>query len=294
LKNKLIFSLLFLTVILLNGQNKRPEIAIMNCIYDNYLDEGIALKKIIFDFENHLIQEKKLLSTSGSSYLKLVQQMANDTFLPLEIFVEFSNKWSKIKDPKEIEIGKCREPILGSDLLLIEAQMKELIRQKKVNEPLNMASLLAKVLTKEDLELDYFKIKLFVFMATSAHIGNNYVSDDVLPAIYDDENAFTISINAKNEIYSNNKLVNVNELGSLLRNYLVNNTSKSIVLVHYSRNTKYKNYIDLQQSILAVIEELKQEYALEKFNNSFNKLTDTQKDQVNKMYVVNLREVETN
>ena len=91
---KLLFSLTLLLSLVLNGQEYKRENARMECIYANYPDKGLALKQLIKNFEKQLIESKILTDSSGASYRKIIQRMANDTFIPYEFFDEFGDNWS--------------------------------------------------------------------------------------------------------------------------------------------------------------------------------------------------------
>lgn len=288
--NKLLFLTLLLLSVALNGQNTRPENAIMNCIYNSYSDKGIALKQLIVDFQNQLIKEKILPDASGSSYVHILEQMANDTFLQSELFDEFTENWGKIESPFEIENNNCRKPILKDSLLPFEVKIRAIYEKDIPESSSDIAQILSQVLTNEDLELDFYKIKLFVFMATSAYVNNDHVTNKPLPPIYNTENTFIITINSKNEIYFDNRLYSIDAISDMVKTYVLKNTSKTTIVINYSKDLSYGNYHNLQQTVVDTIEKLRQEYAQEKYNVNYTQLNSSQKEEVDLLYPLNILE----
>jgi biopolymer transport protein ExbD len=288
---KLLFSFTLLLSLALNGQENKRENARMECIYANYPDKGLALKQLIKNFEKQLIEAKILTDSSGASYRKIIQRMANDTFIPYDFFDEFGDNWSKIESPFEIENNKCRKPNLKDSLLPFEVKIRAICEKNNPESSSDMAQILSQVLTNEDLELDFYKIKLFVFMATSAYVNNGHVTDKTLPPIYNSENAFIITINSKNEIYFDDRLYSISAISEKVKTYVLKNTSKTTIVINYNKDVTYANYHNLQQTVVDTIEKLKQEYAQHKYKVNYTQLNSSQKEETDLLYPLNLIDI---
>ncbi|MBO0591302.1 hypothetical protein I2486_07765 [Cellulophaga sp. E16_2] len=279
-----IFFILFGIVI--HGQNKISENVLMECIYRNYPDHGVALKQLILDFEDKLLEEKVIADFSGSSYRRIINQMAKDTFLTNQFFFNFSDEWEKVANSFDRINKNCRNTILKENSLPFELKVSELITKRNIQSSSDMAQIMLQVFSDKELELEYIKLKLFLFMATAATTNTN-LSDKLLPPVYDAEKAFQIAINSHNEIYYEDTVVSINELSELLKAYLLKNTSNATILISYSENTTYGDYIKLQQAVVRSIVALKQEYALDIYGLSYDALKIGDKDKVDLMYPLN-------
>ncbi|ADV48832.1 hypothetical protein Celal_1521 [Cellulophaga algicola DSM 14237] len=284
-----IFFILFGIVI--HGQNKISENVLMECIYRNYPDHGVALKQLILDFEDKLLQEKVIADFSGSSYRRVINQMAKDTFLTNQFFFNFSDEWEKVANSFDRINKNCRNTILKENSLPFELKVSDLISKKNRQSSSDIAQIMLQIFSDKDLELEYIKLNLFLFMATSA-TTNIDGSDKLLPPISYSENAFQIEINSHNEIYYADTVVSINELSELLKAYLLKNTSNATILISYSENTTYGDYIKLQQAVVRSIVALKQEYALDIYDLSYDALKIGDKDKVDLMYPLNSIETE--
>ncbi|WP_165749363.1 ExbD/TolR family protein [Cellulophaga sp. Z1A5H] len=267
----------------LQAQNKKQEIVLMECIYTNYSDGGIALKQLISNFQNQLLEEKVIADFSGSSYRRIINQMAKDTFLTNQFFFNFSDEWEKIGSSFDRLNKNCRNTILKENSLPFELKISDLISKKNIQSSSDIAQIMLQVFSDKELELEYIKLKLFLFMATAATTNTN-LSDKLLPPVYDAEKAFQIAINSHNEIYYEDTVVSINELSELLKAYLLKNTSNSTILLNYNKNTTYGDYMKLQQAVVRSIVALKQEYALDIYGLSYDALKIGDKDKVDLMY----------
>ncbi|SDE76858.1 ExbD/TolR family protein [Cellulophaga baltica] len=291
MNNKFFLCFLILLGIKLQAQNNKPEIVLIECIYTNYSDDGIALKQLISNFENQLLEEKILADSSGSSYRRIIKQMANDTFLSNHFFSNFSDEWEKVGNSFDRLNKNCRNTILKENLLPFELKVSDLITKKNIQSSSDIAQIMLQVFSDKDLELEYIKLNLFLFMATAATTNTNG-SDKLLPPIYDAEKAFQIAINSDNEIFISKHLVSISQLSELLRTYVVKNTSNSTILLNYNKNTTYGDYMKLQQVILSNIEAIKHEYALETYSLNYEALSINEKDKVDTMYPLHVIAIE--
>jgi biopolymer transport protein ExbD len=71
-------------------------------------------------------------------------------------------------------------------------------------------------------------------------------------------------------------------------------SNKHIISLMSDRNTKYSNYIAVQNEILGAYNELREEVSLKNFNKSFNELDKTRKKSIETVYPIHISEAEPN
>ena len=68
--------------------------------------------------------------------------------------------------------------------------------------------------------------------------------------------------------------------------------SKGVVSLQNDRSTSYAMYMAVQNQLTLAFSELRQEYSQQRFGKSYDKLTETQKKGIQKIYPISISEAE--
>ncbi len=292
----IIFATLFLSC---SSQKERLENKLMECVYRSYEDDGTKLAKLISDYENLLVNEGILKDNTGSSYRKILQNIAKEGDIKKTPSKFFQIELQKIGKPNGIKLQECQKALLQDSVLYDISKFKSLEKvivntQKSFDlRPDLIAKDYLNILTNNDFELDFYKLRtyfLFEIMNTNDRISRKLPELRKEKPKSDLSKALKIYLTKKNEILVDNKNVNLEELKKLVQEYEFKNKSESIISLRNNRNAMYKRYMDIQNAIIGEINNLREKLAKEKYNTTFNKLTKEQAGIIKKIYPENIVE----
>ncbi len=294
-KSILIFLIFGFLTMSCQGQTERMEAKIMACIYENYEDQGTEFKKALSDFEQLLISEKILKDGTGISYIAIYEKIALENAFNYNPSKSFIDQINNIRVPKNSSLNKCQSKLIKNDKIEFTkgTELKivlDSIMNSKNLSPSKVANGILSVLDESDFDLDYYKMSMFLMFDTM-----NYTNDDgitrKLPEFKEEgeiENdlskAISIYIDGKNQIFVNNKKVNIEALKVQIREYEITNKSESIISLKTERETMYKTYVDVQNVINEEIRLLRQQLAQEKYSTELDKLTKEQLFEIKHVY----------
>lgn len=282
-KLKLFTLLLFASIYSIYSQPERIENRLMECWYNSYDDELKARQSII-NYENFLVKEGVLEDNSANSYMSFLQNFAerNESIkMPSKLF------YLEVQKLKRLNIKKYEE---CHKMVLIDTLDYDLSKLLAVGEAISsdnrphiIARDILKVLSHDDLEIDYYKLRTFLLLSiidTQAGLSKSTIDKSKL----DITNALKIEINSESEIYVKDKKVTLTVLKKLIRNYQMKNKSKSVISLKSDRKTLYSVYIKVQEAILEEIRGLREKLAKEKYNTQLDKLTKKQMAEIEVIY----------
>jgi len=258
------------------------------CLYQSYDDNGIALKQLLSDYEQLLIDENIIEDASGKSYRKAFENLLDDKIIksPSKLFlVEFS----KLKSLDVEKRAKCIEETQKDSLKYDYSKFikfQDVMSQAEGMDAGNSAlsRLILTTLTDEDLELYFYKIVTYALMQS---IDTNSGIAKKLPEVEDTKysendlnNALSIHLNAKSEAIIEENIIDLKEIQPLVVKYLKNNPSTAIISISFDKDTLYQTYIAAQNEVIAAYNFVRNELAQEKYNTSFDKLNKSQADDI--------------
>lgn len=276
-----------------SAQNERIENKIMNCSYQSFEDDGEELKELISNYQNLLITQGILKDSNGKSYRQILENIAAGNEFDKVPSTFFAIELQKIKKPDTEEIKECQKIIIAdssyntSKLKGLEQVMTNVLNLEDI-EPSIIANEILNVLSDEDFEIDFYKLRIFLLFGIiiETESGNSRK----LPEIKEDETsydlttAFKVNIDNKSEIFVDNKKVAIEKLKKMVRAYELKNKSESIFSLKTGKKTTYKMYIDVQTVIIEEIQYLREKIAKEKYNTALDKLKDEQLNEIKKIY----------
>lgn len=289
--------LLYLTLGLLftscTSQNDRIENVIMKCSYQSFDDKGKAFKALIDDYENLLIDENIIPDRSGKSYRQVFLKVASGNEFNKVPSKFFATEMQKLEKPDMEKARKCQK-IIDQDSLSYDVSKLKGLEQAMINaqksldlQPSTIAKEILDVLTEEDFELDFYKMRAFLLFSlvdTNAGIAKKLqdLPDD--DSELDLSNAIHIYIDGDNQMFVNKEKVTLKKLRTAVKKYEKKNKSTSIIALKAERATEYAMYIQVQNAILRAIRELRVQLSKEKYNKELEKLTKEELDEIKKVY----------
>lgn len=298
-KNFLLHIIILLLFTSCYSQSKRVEKEFMDCSYQAYSDNGLQLKKLISEYQKQLVKEKMLNDSTAKSYRNFFQEIADGKefkHVPSKSFLE---QLQAIEQPNRILIKECQTRILkdSSKYDMTKLRMLENAISSVQNSGDLQPSLVAKqillVLSEKDFELDYYKLRtmmLFDVLNVDFGIDNKLRTSTGKVIEHDLTNALKISTNGKNEIFANGQKVSIKQLKEKVKDYERKNKEVSVIAISASRETMYRTYIDVQNTITSAIQSLRNEKSISDYQMEFEKLTDEQKQIIEKVYPIEIVE----
>ncbi len=283
--------LLVLSLSSINGQINRIENEIIDCIHSSMGDNGEILKQLIKSHHNLLISEGIVKDSTPESLQNSFREMAKGELIkmPSKFFVQ---QWNEIMGPDKTELNDCQNEILknsgnydSTKLINFSKELTKILIRKGL-ERKEVASLLGGVLGAEDFALEYYKLStFFVFDIIPTSAGVDYSTTILKNPTQDQKSrALNLAINHESKIIYDNKPVNLEELGILLKEYFKKNKTASIIALNTSKKAKYTIYLDVSRLITQEINVLRQELAELEFQKPFGLLNQKEMDFVNTTY----------
>ena len=275
-------------------QTERTEVKLMNCIYENYEDNGTEFKKALSDFEKLLINEKILKNETGKSYKAIFEKIVSDDDFNYNPSKSFLDKIIDIGMPQNESFRNCQSELRkksknkfskGTELQTV----LDSIQNSGNLTPSIVANGILSVLNEKDFELDYYKMSVFFLFDTISYTNDSGISRK-LPKFkkdetnYDLSKAINIYIDGNNLIFANKEKVNIEKLKVKIREYELKNKSESIISFKTERATMYSTYVEVQNAIIEEIQILREQLAKEKYNTELNKLSEKQQSEIKKTY----------
>lgn len=276
-----------------SAQDDRIENKIMDCSYQSYSDGGTELKNLIIEYENLLVNEGILADNSGKSYRQVLQKIANGNEIDKVPSKFFGTEIQKIEKPNLEKVQECQKIILKDsasyDISKLKGIEEVVINAQNSNDlqPSLIAKDILKVLSDEDFEINFYKIRtffLFGIFDTDLGLSSRLPETQENQTKYDLTNALKITLNDKSEIFVDNKKLTIDEFKKVVREYETKNKSESIISIKTDRETMYRTYIDVQNAITSEIRHLRENLAKEKYNTELDNLSEEELSEIKKIY----------
>jgi len=282
-----------------SSQNKRIETELMECYYQTYSDNGAELKQVISNYQSLLVKEKVIPDSSAKSYLSFYQKITEGKEFEHVPSKSFLNELQSIEKPNGMINRECQSRVLADSssfdtnkVFILEDAISS-VRDAGDLNPSLVAKQILTVLNEEDFELEYYRLRtLFLFDMLNVNYGiDNKLRTATGGVIeHDLTNALKISTNEKNEIFVNGQKVNFEQLKKRITDYGQKNKGSSVISISASRETMYRTYVEVQNTITSAIQSLRKEKSISDYQMEFEKLTDEQKQIIKKVYPIEVVE----
>ena len=281
------------------AQNDRIENVIMDCSFQSFPDKGKAFKTLIVDYENLLINEKILADKSGKSYRQVLQNIADGNEFDKVPSKFFSAESQKLGKPDFEKAQECKKTIIKDSASYNMSKLEgieQAITNAQNSNDLQLSVIakdILKVLTEEDFEIDFYKFRVFfLFEIINPDIGINRKLPEANPMDkrYNLDKALNVYLNSQNDVFVNDKKVTLIELKKQIIKYESKFKSESVIVLKAERETMYKEYIAVQNTLINAISSLRDKLANEKYNTAFDRLDKIKTKEIKAIYPLNVVE----
>jgi len=298
-KNFLLNIIILLLFTSCSSQDDRMEKKLMECYYQTYSDNGAELKELISNYQRLLVEEQVMADSSAKSYLNFYQKLADEKEFEHVPSKSFLTELQNIEKPNGMINRECQTNVLADSssydtnkIFILEDAISSVQEAGDLSPSLVSKQILT-VLNEEDFELDYYRLRtLFLFDMLNVDYGIDNklrtATGDVIE--HDLTDALKISISEKNQIFVNGQKVNIDQLKKKVADYEQTHKNSSVIAISASRETMYRTYIDVQNSITSAIQNLREKIAINEYQLGFEKLIEKQKKSIKNIYPIEIVE----
>lgn len=282
--NKFIVTIFIVFVGLSNvhGQSQRIESKLMDCFYDAYGKETID------DYEKLLVDEGVLKDGSSKSYMTFLHNFAErnkSVKTPSKPFCVDKQKLEKAEAKKFIACQKKMfKDYIDQDMSNFFGVQEAIFNNQR---PHLVARDLLKIVSNDDLEVDYYKFMTFLLFSL---IDTESGVMEKEGGSYDLTNALKIALNSESEILVNDEKMTIKELKKRVRKYELKNKSESVISFSVERETKYAVFVAVKDAMFSEIRYLREVLAMEKYNLKLDMLNEEELGEVKKIYPLRIAE----
>ena len=264
------------------------------CIYTSYEDNGEALKTLISNYEEFLIDENIINDGSGKSYRQFLIEIASNEEIKKIPSIFLKDQLQFIAPADTQALSECEASVMSDTLAFNNSKFKRLqaAMDKHISsrdlQPALMAQDIVDILDDDDFESDFYKFR--VMLLFSIFDMNTGIARK-LPPVENTTNdpldlskALNISIDSNDEITVNEESVSLQELNTIVRAYETEKKSEAIIAIKPDRGTSYKMYIAVQNVVIGEIQSLREQLAKEKFNMKLEDLSEEQLKEIKRIY----------
>ena len=317
----------FIISILLFSTNcqvgSKIEKDLYECILESYENKNIDFENELTQLENILIEENILENKSSKAYYKLLEEFYNNQhiFNPIENHLYLWENLSPsqiVLDSNCTNISKQILNLKDTKFHILQSIYSDSIpKYGDINIKLLTEDLL-EILSPKDLKKPLYKMLLIWFWSTNVNVDVGITRTLPPPTDFEEKqikqrNILIVLITEKNELFVNSEKTKINELKNIVKEFYSNpnnsptlsekkfteidllgnqQISKGIVSLQNNRGVYYEFYIQVQNIIVAAINELRNEFAMQFFKKEFNNLNKEQQKAIQIKYPFSISEAE--
>ena len=281
------------------GQTKDTEIEsiLLDCLVKSYKEQQVNINQELDELEKYLISSNSLKSSAGQSYFDFYQEIAELNDIPTTLdYDRFENIYKLT--PNEFYSAHCLEQLKRLDSTTIAnskySQMTFAIQNAAQSEvsPSSIAKAITSVLTPSDFDKQYYRA---VALLTIAYTANSDVGlQRQLKTNENEDNAtyesILVTLTEEDQIILNENEISQEELKTILTEFIKANGSNHVISFRADKGTSYDFYLKIQDQIGSVYNELRNELAMTKYNQTFKELTDDQQNEIKRTYPTRIKE----
>ncbi len=145
--------------------------------FETEFDKGVAqanpeyyegFKKILVDFQNHLVDQKIIENNDNKNYIRLLKEIRDENKKDFDITYPLSDSLRglvKLLKNDGLITGTNGFPIaIDSKESLFQEKLSEFFRYKKEIDPSIVANIMLEVYDADDFDFPFIKVKLFKFI----------------------------------------------------------------------------------------------------------------------------------
>ena len=168
---KNLLNLLVVFLVACSPAQERIENKLTQCSYHSFEDGGAQFQELMLDYENLLIKEGLLMDKSGASYRRMLSQLSEGNNVKGKALYSFIEQWSGLEKREEFDMQNCIQQILSDSTqykshtyLKFQATMEKEVTLFGDFQPELLATKMLGILSAKDLELDFYKFRVFFLL----------------------------------------------------------------------------------------------------------------------------------
>jgi biopolymer transport protein ExbD len=298
MKQLILIGILFLSISSC-GQTKKTELEeiLLDCLNQSYGEQQVDINNELDEHEAYLIESKSLESTTGQSYFDFYKQVVRLNDIPATLdYGRFENIYKLT--PNQFYSIDCLEELKQLDSTTIANskynQMTVAVQKAASDEvsPSKIAKAITSVLSPSDFDTPYYRAVALLTIAYTANPDNG-LERQLTHNDNEDYSAYqimTVSTTDKNQITLNEKEVSQEELKIALSDFIKSNNSNHLIKFQADKGTSYDFYLQVQDTIKSVYNDLRDELANEKFGKTYNELNENEQKEIREIYPFRMEE----
>lgn len=278
------------------GQHE-AEMAIEDCFESAYPELLKTRDSIYYRLESKLLEQKLIVDRTGDSYIELLQRIRDDKINTLEFNIFDYQVETQFDSLQQVKYFECLKKVQKSDIFkgskieqLYQSSHLFLVEDEQFEN--KVAASLLKTLDANDFELNFYKARLFLLLATlEFDTGmNRRLPPNDLEEIKISPDALRIHIKAKDEVTINEKKIETNKIANAIADYFNENLEEYQISLTNTRDTSYKKYIEIQAIVVKSIDNYKNKIANNHFSKNYNQLSYSEKKEVDEISKIKIIE----
>lgn len=297
----LVFSIVMvLATISCSRNNYKIESALYSCLLQTYDEQGINLKTVVKEVEEAAFEQGILNGSSGNDYLEYYKTIVIQNEIPSFTIPENMECLVSIH-PFEFYDSSCLINNVNFDSAKI-ANSKLFKLHNNFNSisnisPSEVASIISGTLSEKDFNNEYYKtLSILILLWTSDIDYGIYRKlpppNNILANIDSSYAQLAILVRSDDKIFLNDKECPTSKLKEKIKFFINENNPDYLISLRNERSTSYETYIIAQNKITEAINEIRDNYSIEKFNKLYRDLDEDEQKIVQNEYPIKIAEAE--
>ncbi len=261
----------------------------IKCYDTTFTDNGEALRGFLEQSEKILSEANVFKGISSESYQYFLNN--SGTYTSIEYsklgFINFmlgqlsAGNFDMKKFKTCTTTLRTQEGYKKSKMYHVEETLEQI---KTANNVQDVTSKVTKILTLKDLDHIYYRLRILNFLETNGRKNLKPPNEKVLLSEAALKTALQIHIKAQDEISVNNKEVSFGELLQETKKYVQESTSNTLIALKTEENISKQFIMAIKKEISKIIYIVRNEVAIKKYQRSFEELTKTEQEEIQKNY----------
>ena len=273
-------------------EEQAQETIIMNCIYNHFDDSGEGLKNALFEYQIYLKSEGFIDDNQGKDIRKYLDNLNRGEINIKDIESTFSQYLNGIERNQNFDINSCTNLI---HLPNTKAKKIQEIISSMVNNPAETQPIdeFLKIVTNDDLNKNFYRFFGFIIVDYLVLFDNSGINLSEKKPKENSINRVTININIdkENKVFINSKEKSLKQIRKIVVNHIHKYGNDYSIGISINKQTTYSKYIALQNELISIINQLREEKSLDLYNVKYENLNKEKKNYIDKIVPINFNEL---
>ena len=273
-------------------EEQAQETIIMNCIQNHFDDSGEGLKNALFEYQIYLKSEGFIDDNQGKDIRKYLDNLNRGEINIKDIESTFSQYLNGIERNQNFDINSCTNLI---HLPNTKAKKIQEIISSMVNNPAETQPIdeFLKIVTNDDLNKNFYRFFGFIIVDYLVLFDNSGINLSEKKPKENSINRVTININIdkENKVFINSKEKSLKQIRKIVVNHIHKYGNDYSIGISINKQTTYSKYIALQNELISIINQLREEKSLDLYNVKYENLNKEKKNYIDKIVPINFNEL---